>query len=403
MRTTKNSTLVKIHMAQVKRGMFIHKIGGRWRDHPFWRRSFLVEDVKTLQTLQALGDKDVWIDTSKGADIRRVTSNVLLEQATGPAVESEPAFERSEFGEEIARAKGIRDRAKAVAIVLLQDVRMGNTLSLDDAKDIVNELDDAISRQPAAMLSVLRLKNKDDYTYLHSVAVAALMIALGRQLNAEDDVLKDLGMAGLLHDIGKVGVSDTILNKPGPLDAKEMSMVRMHPQIGWDTLQNQAGISPVALDVCLHHHEKIDGSGYPEQLAGAKISFQARMGAICDIYDAVTSDRPYKNGWEPAEAIRQMAKWQNGHFDREIFHAFVKLIGIYPTGTLLRLASHRLAVVLCQGRNSALKPIVRVFRALPSNEAIDPCLIDLDDHEDAIVGIEHPSDWDIDVLEVLSA
>ncbi len=398
-----NSTLIKIRMAQVTRGMYIHKISGRWMDNPFWRVSFLVADMKTLQTLQALGDKDVWIDTSKGADIQRVTSTVLLEPAAAFVGESEPPPIRSEFGEEIARAQAIRDRAKAVMIVLLRDARMGNALSLEAANDIIEELDDAISRHPAAMLSVLRLRDKDDYTYLHSVAVAALMIALGHQLNVEDDVLKDLGMAGLLHDIGKMGVAEAILNKPGPLDTKEMSLVRMHPQIGWDTLRNQAGISPVALDVCLHHHEKIDGSGYPEQLSGEKISLQARMGAICDIYDAVTSDRPYKNGWQPAEAIRHMAEWQNGHFDREIFHSFVKLIGIYPTGTLLRLASHRLAVVLRQGHISALKPIVRVFRALPSNKAIDPCVIDLDDHEDAIVGIEQPSDWDIDVLEVLRA
>jgi hypothetical protein len=127
------------------------------------------------------------------------------------------------------------------------------------------------------------------------------------------------------------------------------------------------------------------------------------LGAICDVYDAITSDRPYKKGWEPAEAIRRMAEWQEGHFDRDLFHAFVKLIGIYPTGTLVRLKSQRLAVVLTQGRNSSLTPIVRAFRSLPSNEDIEPVLVDLDDPVDAIIGIENPSEWGINMPVLLRA
>ena len=403
--STMNSPLKKIRIAQVTQGMYVHKICGKWLDHPFWKGSFPVSDTRTLSTLRSLGNKEVWIDTSKGLDVaidvRPGQRPPAAPAEAEPGHPKAPAMARTEFGSDVEQAEAIRDRARRVAMSLFRDARMGKALSMDAAADIVEEVNNAITRNSAAMLSVLRLKKKDDYTYLHSVAVAALMMALGRRLGIEGEPLKELGIAGLLHDIGKVGVSDTVLNKPGRLSPLEMASVRLHPQIGWDILSRESAASAVALDVCLHHHEKTDGSGYPDKLPAGSISQAARMGAICDVYDAITSDRPYKKGWEPAEAIRRMAEWQDGHFDREIFHAFVKLIGIYPTGTLVRLSSERLAVVLVQGRSSSLSPIVRVLRALPGNEDIDPVELDLEDSDDTIVSIEDPSDWNLFIPQVL--
>jgi putative nucleotidyltransferase with HDIG domain len=398
------SPLKKIPVARVARGMYVHKICGNWLDHPFWRGSFLVEDETTLATLRALGNQEVWIDTDKGLDLPSSPIRAPSAPAPAPApaaVEREPEPPRTVFGNDVARAEELRDRAKAAAKALFHDARMGRALQMETAASIVDEVDEAIARNPAAMLSVLRLKNKDDYTYLHSVAVAALMMALGRRLGYEGAALKELGLAGLLHDIGKVGVPDAVLNKPGKLNPLELTSVRQHPQIGWDILRREAAAGPVALDVCLHHHEKTDGSGYPEKLAGTSISRAARMGAICDVYDAITSDRPYKRGWEPAEAIRRMAEWQDGHFDRDIFHAFVKLIGIYPTGTLVRLASERLAVVLVQGEGSSLKPVVRLICALPDREPLEPETLDLHESNDRIVEIEDPVAWGIHIPRVL--
>ncbi|MFK2904394.1 HD-GYP domain-containing protein [Dyella ginsengisoli] len=398
------SPLKKIPVARVARGMYVHKICGNWLDHPFWRGSFLVEDETTLATLRALGNQEVWIDTDKGLDLPSSPIRAPSAPAPAPApaaVEQEPEPPRTVFGNDVARAEELRDRAKAAAKALFHDARMGRALQMETAASIVDEVDEAIARNPAAMLSVLRLKNKDDYTYLHSVAVAALMMALGRRLGYEGVALKELGLAGLLHDIGKVGVPDAVLNKPGKLNPLELTSVRQHPQIGWDILRREVAAGPVALDVCLHHHEKTDGSGYPEKLAGNSISRAARMGAICDVYDAITSDRPYKRGWEPAEAIRRMAEWQDGHFDRDIFHTFVKLIGIYPTGTLVRLASDRLAVVLVQGEGSSLKPVVRLICALPDREPLEPETLDLHESDDRIVEIEDPVAWGIHIPRVL--
>ncbi len=398
------SPLKKIPVARVARGMYVHTICGNWLDHPFWRGSFMVEDETTLAALRALGNQDVWIDTDKGLDLPCASIRAPSSPAPAPAAATrEPEPPRTVFGNDVARAEALRDRAKAAAKALFQDARMGRALQMETAASIVDEVDEAIARNPAAMLSVLRLKNKDDYTYLHSVAVAALMMALGRRLGHEGAELKELGLAGLLHDIGKVGVPDAVLNKPGRLNPLELTSVRQHPQIGWDILRREVAAGPVALDVCLHHHEKTDGSGYPEKLAGTAISHAARMGAICDVYDAISSDRPYKRGWEPAEAIRRMAEWQDGHFDRELFHAFVKLIGIYPTGTLVRLSSERLAVVLVQGNRSALTPIVQPVCTVPERSPLPPDSLDLECSSDRIVAIEDATAWGLDVAALLRA
>ncbi len=396
-----HSPLKKIPASRVVPGMYVQKIDGKWLDHPFWRGSFLVEAGETLVTLRAMGQLGVWIDPHKGLDI--APEPHLPERP--PAVDTPPAPEppRSAFGDDYAAAEAIRERAKGVAKSLFGAARMGKALSMDDAAEVVDEVNQAIARNPAAMLSVVRLKNKDDYTYLHSVAVAALMIALGKRLGYEGEALKELGVAGLLHDIGKVGIADTVLNKPGRLSPLELATVRQHPQVGWDILRKESAASPMALDVALHHHEKTDGSGYPNKLSADGLSEVARMGAICDVYDAITSDRCYKAGWEPAEAIRRMAEWQEGHFDRRIFHAFVKLIGIYPTGTLVRLASDRLAVVLVQGNGSALNPIVRLLSALPGRVPLEPEVLDLEDSDDRIVAIEDPAHWELDIPSLLRA
>jgi HD-GYP domain-containing protein (c-di-GMP phosphodiesterase class II) len=169
-----------------------------------------------------------------------------------------------------------------------------------------------------------------------------------------------------------------------------------HPEAGHRLLSEGQGVGPVPLDVALHHHEKINGKGYPHGLKGSDISLFARMGAVCDVYDAITSNRPYKAGWDPAESLQKMALWaRDGHFDEAIFQAFVKSIGIYPTGSLVRLKSDRLAVVVDQGGGSLLKPLVKVFHCTRQNAALPHQMLDLADPaaNDVIVAREKAADW----------
>jgi HD-GYP domain-containing protein (c-di-GMP phosphodiesterase class II) len=191
-----------------------------------------------------------------------------------------------------------------------------------------------------------------------------------------------------------------VLNKPGALTQEEFAIMKSHPEAGHRLLKEGGGVGPVALDVCLHHHEKVNGRGYPKGLKGDEISLFAKMGAVCDVYDAITSNRPYKTGWDPAESLMKMATWtKEGHFDERVFQAFVKSIGIYPTGSLVKLQSGRLAVVIEQSRGALLSPLVRVFFSTKSNEPIPVELLDLSKTADQIVSRESKTHWGFQNLD----
>lgn len=401
--------LKKIKVNDVRLGMYMHEICGSWMDHPFWKRSFKLTDEKDLITLKNCGVDEIWIDTSLGMDVDTGVT-ALLQNEEELNVENElKNIERSPqkntvlvpLQVELIAAKKIHSKTKEAVISLFSDVRMGNAINLDEMVSLVEELNQSIKRNPSALISLSRLKDADSYTYLHSVAVCILMIALGRQLGLKDSLLTQAGIAGLLHDIGKVFIPDEVLNKAGKLTDEEFNIVKMHPQKGWELLKKTSDVSDWVLDVCRHHHERVDGMGYPDKLSGEALTLFARMGAVCDVYDAITSNRCYKKGWEPAESIRKMAEWRNGHFDEVIFHAFVKTVGIYPTGTLLKLKSGRLGVVTDQTKNSLVKPIVTVFFSIRSNAHILQEIIDLSKSTDSIVSLENPQQWKFNLVEIM--
>ena len=400
--------LKKINVRDVKPGMYLQEICGSWMEHPFWKKSFKLTDPGDIKTLQECGIHEVWIDTSKGLDIKTSAgaqseeeANKNIESKLQQALKPTAKFNATvSVQEEVGQARKIHSRAKEAVTLMFQEARMGKALQLDEVGSLVDDINQSITRNPEAFLSISRLKTMDNYTYLHSVAVCALMIALGKQLGLDQALMKDLGMAGLLHDIGKMMIPDEVLNKPGRLTDEEFDVVKSHPQRGWEILKGSEGVNDMALDVCLHHHERMDGTGYPDKLSGDTLSLYARMGAVCDVYDAITSVRCYKSGWEPAEAIRKMAEWQEGHFDSRVFHAFVKTIGIYPSGTLVKLKSTRLAVVLEQTSKSLITPVVKVFFSTKENAPLNPEIIDLSRSADSIINAEDPQQWGFDLTKL---
>lgn len=399
--------LKKINVSDVKLGMYLQEICGSWMDHPFWKKSFLLNDPQDVKTLRECGIDEVWIDTDKGLDVDSGNagtveeSNQQIEDQLKQAAQSGvKTVKPVSMHEEIEQARKIHTRAKEVITSMFQEARMGKAIQTEEVVGLVDDISQSISRNPEAFLSISRLKTKDNYTYLHSVAVCGLMIALGKQMKLYPALTRDLGMAGLLHDIGKMAIPDEVLNKPGKLTDEEFETIKSHPLRGWEILKQSHGVGEMALDVCLHHHERVDGKGYPEKLSGEALSLYARMGAVCDVYDAITSTRCYKSSWDPADAIRKMAEWQEGHFDTSVFHAFVKTIGIYPSGTLVKLKSTRLAVVLEQSAHSLTTPIVKIFFSTKSNAHVQPEIIDLSKTMDGIVSAEDPVKWEFDMKKI---
>ena len=374
--------LKRIAVADLRVGMYIQEFCGTWMDHPFWRSRFLLQSQKDLQRIQASSIRELWIDASKGLDVGADIHSESAEQVEAEveerlsAVVAEPLGAHCALEEEIERASKLCARSKQAVVSMFSDARMGRALEFEQAEELVGEISDSLLRHPNALISLARLKNVDEYTYMHSVAVCALMIALARQLGLDEAQVRDAGLAGMLHDIGKMAVPWALLNKPGKLTDDEFVIMRKHPLAGREILLTGKQTNASVLDVCLHHHEKVDGSGYPHRLVGERISLFARMGAVCDVYDAISSDRPYKKGWSPAESIHKMAEWK-GHFDDGVFQAFVKVMGIYPTGSLVRLASGRIAVVLDQSPTSLLTPKVKVFFSAKAKMPIPQEVIDL--------------------------
>ncbi len=391
--------LKRISVDQLRVGMHLHEFCGSWMDHPFWRSKFLIDDPQDIQRILASSIREVWIDTAKGLDaeggLAEEELDAEISEVLAKAQIYDEAVARVHLEQEMERAAKICTKSNEAVTSMFQEVRMGKALDAGDALPLVEEISISVMRNPGALISLARLKTKDNYTYMHSVAVCALMVALARQLGMDNAATRQAGLAGLLHDVGKMAIPFDILDKPGKLTDEEFAIIKSHPAEGHKMLLEGSGVDEIALDVCLHHHEKVDGSGYPDRLAGDRISLFAKMGAVCDVYDAITSNRPYKNGWDPAESLRKMAEWSKGHFDEKVFQAFVKSVGIYPIGSLVRLKSGRLGVVIDQTEKSLLVPKIKVFYSTKSHARIVPEIVDLSvaGNTDKIVENEDPAKW----------
>lgn len=402
----------RIASTELRLGMYIQKLGGSWMKHPFLRSSFLLTNPDDIKSILVAGIADVWIDEEKGDTLQKsdsITPSIYAtaeessdtQNVTLQTVEDKKSVVRSSMEDDIKRARKLFNDAKPQVMAMYKDARLGKAIDPHTTLTLVNEIDLMVQRNSAAILSVARLKTHDDYTYMHSLAVCALMISLARQLNMDEEQIKLAGVGGLMHDLGKSLMPLEVLNKPGKLSDAEYDIMKKHPAAGAKLLEN-SGAAPEVVDMALHHHEKINGLGYPNRLQGDEISLFSRMAAICDVYDAVTSERAYKQAWDPAGTIREMAKWE-GHFDRKLFNAFVKMVGIYPVGSLVRLTSQRLAVVIEPGLTSLVKPKVKVFFSLRSKAPIQLHVVDLalPSCKETIEGPEDPAKWHFKQLDQL--
>lgn len=243
----------------------------------------------------------------------------------------------------------------------IRHLKAGEPIDITPLAAVAEEMVDTMFTHGDAMLCLARIRAKDAYLMEHSMNVAILLANFGRYLGLERSVLKELTLGGLLHDVGKIMTPDEVLNKPGKLTDEEFGVMRQHVVHSYDILSNTAGITPTMLEVAANHHERLDGTGYPQRLKGDQLSLYTRMSGIVDVYDAVTADRVYKQGMQPTQAFRILLKGINQHFDAELVTKFIKCMGVYPVGTLVQLSNQRLAVVMQRNEQQPLKPLVKVI------------------------------------------
>ncbi|MBX5159926.1 MULTISPECIES: HD-GYP domain-containing protein [unclassified Rhizobium] len=299
--------LKRIEARQVRTGMFVEAIEGVWQDPLLSKRRFLLRREMDALTLRKSGIPGVVINTSRGVDIDGLpTGNIEIDtKAAHETIQKSVQVLENVFGR----------------------LQHGDGISVDQVAPVISSVSKSIDQNPTVFLSVTRLKSRDEVTFLHSISVSALMILFSRHLGLDETTVQMLGTAGLLHDVGKLEIPLEVLNKEGRLDEEEIKMIRDHPEKGHAILSRQEGMPEIVLDVCLNHHERIDGKGYPRKLSETQVSFHARLAAICDVYDAVTSVRPYRAPWSASQALKWMLG-NEGHFDRRLLKKFALCLSV---------------------------------------------------------------------------
>ena len=357
---------VKVDSCDIKMGMYISELDKPWIESPFLFQGFPVNTDEELEQLNEVCDY-VYVDTERTPfDVRpslKTFNNKSAPIKTNSRLAEEDSdnAEFSNYKKQLIHAKKLRDKTRDYIDHVLDDVRMGKSINTKDARVVVTNLVDSIVTSPDASMWLSNLKNRDEYTAIHSVNVCILTITFGRALGVEKKELINLGLGALLHDIGKIKTPLEVLNKEGKLTKEEFKLMMKHPEHGYSLLKGDDNIPPDALEVVLRHHERLDGSGYPGNITEDEITYFTKIVSIVDVYDAITSDRVYHDGMSPHEALNKLFEWMPGKYDKKLLEEFIKTIGIYPIGSIVELKSGHIGMVAKFDAKNKLRPIVMLL------------------------------------------
>lgn len=405
----------KIAVERLRVGMYVSDFNAGWLSHPFVLNSMKIDSEEQVGKVLAAGIRELFIDTARGLDDDEAPTQSEAAALTGRALESLAGREKTQLperqitlAEEMSRARNTFSEATKIIRRVMDDIRLGRQIEIESSKGVVEKIAASVIRNSNALLTMRRLENLDDYTFLHSVSVCTMLTTFGKTAGMEVGMLHDIALGALLHDLGKMRISHAVLTKPSRLSGDEFTHMKSHVVLGSDLLRQMSGMPKMAFEPVEMHHERFDGSGYPQGLQGEQISQVGRMSAIVDVYDAITSERCYHRPMSPADGIRKLFEWSRFHFDPALVQLFVKSIGIYPVGTLVRLESGRLGVVIEQRETSLLTPLVRVVFDARRNYYIQPEDVDLSKPlgaggADRIVGHELAERWKIEVSRFMRA
>lgn len=343
-----------------------------------------VKDSAQIDLLKRKGVTAVVIDPAKQqvvaldiADSNGFTHASAVPAPPAVTLSARQSGKKTSMTQELAKAEKLYAEAKNLQKRAFRDISNGKTIDVADFRNCADGIIDSVFRNQDALLCMSRIRDKDAYLLEHSVNVSILMSIFAKFLNMEESVIEQLATGALLHDIGKIQVPDAVLNKPGRLTEDEFVQMRKHVEYSRDILQQTEGISDISLDVAANHHERLDGKGYPAGLTGEQISLYSRMIAIVDSYDAITAQRVYKSGQTSVKALKILLADSPHHFDPVLVKQFISAIGMYPPGTLVKLDSEKLALVLEHNPASLTCPIVKVFYHGSKRHYLTPVTLDL--------------------------
>lgn len=357
---------LEISVQDLKLGMFVIDIAAQNSDNQV-KNSGRISDRAQIQELVRRGVQKVWIDPSRSS-----SDTVNKVATTSDGASSEDALQRKGL-----HVRKLYQEAKTLQRKLFRTMKQGETVAVQDLEPLADELVDTIFDNRDALFCLSRIREKDSYLMEHSLNVAMLLANFGRFLGLERQVLRELTIGGMLHDVGKIRISDAILHKPGKLTPEEFAVMKKHVNFSISMLKDCPGITPIMLTVAACHHERLDGQGYPQGLTVDRMNLYARMSPIVDCYDALTADRCYKAGMPPTSAFRILLQGIGTQFDEALVRQFIKCMGVHPVGTLVKLQSGKLAVVMERNDQNPLQPKVKVVYSTIGQHHLDIRMLDL--------------------------
>lgn len=389
----------KIKVDQLKPGIFIHDFDCGWHTENLFINQTLIKSDKTIEIIRSWGIKEVFIDTDRGLDIDEAKSAKEVEVETDERLlKLGEDDSTSSYGmplrDEVALAIDIKKEAASVIERAKANIKAGEPLETDDAYQLIDRMEESVSRNKDALLLLTRIRKKDEYTLMHSISVGSLVLSFCNFIKVPHDMTLNFAIGALFHDIGKTMIPNEILNKPGKLTEYEYDEIKKHSEYSAEVMKTAEGLPHEAYDMGLHHHERYDGTGYPHGLIGDEIGYGSQIAAICDVYDAITSVRCYKDGMESIDALRRLYEWSNYHFNKDLTYQFIRCIGVYPLGTVVRLENDLIGTVIGSTDN-VLQPIIRVFYDERKKAPVSSYDLDLYKSDGHVVSYEKPDKWDL--------
>ena len=351
----------------------------------------------------------VYIDASKGLDSQDSETAAEVdrrnESALQKAGELTPGLRpHVPLAEEIVIAQQIHSQAQGLVGEFMNHAKVGSAIDVAPIHQLADELQHSVLRNANALSCLGRIREKDNYLLEHSVNLSVLMSLFGNHRGLSSDVLHQTIVGALLHDLGKILTPDEILHKPGRLTPEEFEVMKLHARHSRDILATTEGIGELTVITAAQHHERLDGTGYPEGLKGDEISEYGRMVAISDVYDAITADRVYHKGMTPTQGLKKLLEWSGTHLDPSLVKQFIRCLGLYPVGSLVLLESGRLGVVVEANESDQRLPTVRVMYHTKFRMPITVDTLDLakPGTQDRILRAVDPETYKIDVRKFLA-